>query len=69
MDKAFRSEVIRFLKEQEELSKIISCLEFDEDTAQGFIEYEKSAIKIKTSTPGFSGHRTKITDEELVRAY
>ena len=69
MDITFRREMIKSLQEQDNLNKVISQLEFDEDTAQGFIEYEKSTIKIKSSTPGFSGHKIKITDEELVRAY
>ena len=69
MDIIFRREIIRFLREQDEFNKVISHLEFDENTAQGYIEYEKSSIKIKSNTPGFSSHKTKITDEELVRAY
>lgn len=42
MDITFRREMIKSLKEQVKLSVIISHLEFDEETAQGFIEYEKS---------------------------
>jgi type I restriction-modification system DNA methylase subunit len=69
MDVTFRREMIKFLREQSILNQVISEIEFDTDAAQGFIEYQRTAVKIASSTPGFVGQKAKITDEELVRAY
>jgi type I restriction enzyme M protein len=69
MDKDFRSKVVESLKTNKAFNDAISILEFNDETCQGFIDYNKKSIKVKSSTPGFTGNKTRITDEELVRAF
>lgn len=44
-------------------------IDFDPEDGQGFIRYASTGTWVDPSAPGFSGYRTAITDEELVRAY
>ena len=69
MDLPFRKKVIDSLAAEVEKGEILSELQFDAETGRGSIRYNTEAVWIDPLAPGFSGGKTALTDEELVRAF
>ena len=69
MNKNFRKKILDIIEKHPSYAKVVKHLKYDSKSLQGTIEYEPLSISIPKDTPGFTGTRTKITDEEMVRAY
>ncbi|HXS48233.1 MAG TPA: N-6 DNA methylase [Solirubrobacterales bacterium] len=68
MDLALRKALKAAIEANPDGTKVVREIAMDED-GSGFVEYEASGLSIHPSAPGFTGTRTAIGDEELVRAY
>jgi len=67
MNLDFQNRIANSINELENSEDVIADIEVDEDN--GFVEYNPEGVFITTDTPGFTGHRTSLTDEEAVRAF
>ena len=63
MDAAYRQALREAILDSPAFPTIVSSLSEDKVT------YNASGVWVDSKAPGFTGHTTSLTDEELVRAY
>lgn len=69
MNLQFRLAIFGFIANTGGAKQIVKSLDYDGTTGEGTITYNPEGLTIDPAAPGFRGTTTRITDEELVRAY
>ena len=68
MNVPLRKAISELLKSDPKSNEVITSIDL-ENGGTGTINYNTNNIRIDTNAPGFTNGRTRISDEELVRAY
>jgi hypothetical protein len=68
VDIALRKALRAAIEADPDRKEVVREISMD-DEGVGFVEYEPAGLSVDSSAPGFTGTKTAIGDEELVRAY